>query len=123
MTLPLPALLAGKLADYVLSERPASDDDHVFLRMVAPYTGLVDHGSVYEVTAKTFRKAGVTSVKAGTRFLRHSAASRLLRAGVPLETISAVLGHADADSTNLYMSVDEQSLVGCVLAVPQGARS
>ncbi|MCZ7532697.1 MAG: site-specific integrase [Acidimicrobiia bacterium] len=123
LTLPLPALLAGKLADYVLSERPASDDDHVFLRMVAPYTGLVDHGSVYEVTAKTFRKAGVTSVKAGTRFLRHSAASRLLRAGVPLETISAVLGHADADSTNLYMSVDEQSLVGCVLAVPQGARS
>lgn len=123
LTLPLPEMLATKLADYVLSERPDSNDDHVFLRSVAPHTPLADHASVYRVTADTFRRAGVTSVKAGTRFLRHSAASRLLRAGVPLPTISAVLGHADADSTNLYMSVDEKRLLDCVLAVPAGARS
>src|SRR5690606_31915701 len=123
LTLPLPELLATKLADYILSERPDTDDDHVFLRSIAPPTPLADHASVYRVTADTFRKARVTSVKAGTRLLRHSAASRLLRAGVPLATISAVLGHADADSTNNYMSVDEQRLLDCVLAVPAGARS
>ena len=39
-------------------------------------------------------------MKAGTRFLRHNAASRLLRAAVPLPTISAVLGHASQESTN-----------------------
>lgn len=123
LTLPMPELMATKLADYVLSERPDTDDDHVFLRSVAPHTRLSDHASVYGVTAETFRRAGVTSVKAGTRFLRHSAASRLLRAGVPLPTISAVLGHADADSTNHYMSVDEERLLDCVLAVPAGALS
>lgn len=123
LTLPLPELLTTKLADYVLSERPDTVDDHVFLRAVAPHTPLADHASVYRVTADTFRKAGVTSVKAGTRLLRHSAASRLLAAGVPLATISAVLGHADADSTNQYMSVDNQRLLGCVLSVPEGARS
>jgi len=74
------------------------------------------------VTAETFRKADVTDVKAGTRFLRHSAASRLLRAAVPLPTISAVLGHASPESTNIYMSVDEDRLLECVLPVPDGAR-
>jgi site-specific recombinase XerD len=78
---------------------------------------------VHRVIAETFRKAGATDVKAGTRFLRHNAASRLLRAAVPLPTISAVLGHASPDSTNLYMSADRQRLLECVLPVPAGARA
>lgn len=123
LTLPLPALVTAKLADYILHERPGSGDDHVFLRSVAPHLRLADHASIYRVTAETFRKAGVTDVKAGTRLLRHSAASRLLRAAVPLSTISAVLGHASPESTNLYMSVDEARLLECVLAVPGGSRS
>jgi site-specific recombinase XerD len=74
------------------------------------------------VTATTFRAAGVTDVKAGTSLLRHSAASRLLRAAVPLPTISAVLGHASSESTNVYLSVDQARLLECVLPVPAGAR-
>jgi integrase len=124
LTLPLPALVMGKLADYVLDERPSSSgDDHLFLRSVAPHTRLTDHASVHWVTVKTFRKAGVRDVKAGTRFLRHNAASRLLAAAVPLPTISAVLGHASAESTNLYMSVDRERLLDCVLPVPESVRS
>ena len=123
VTLPLPGLLAAKLADYVLAERPDSDDDHVFLRSVAPYTGLVDHASIYKVTDETFRKAGVTDVRAGTRLLRHAAASRLLRAATPLPTIAAVLGHASQESTNVYLSVDEKRLRECVLPVPKRAWS
>jgi site-specific recombinase XerD len=55
--------------------------------------------------------------------LRHNAASRLLRAAVPLPTISAVLGHASPESTDLYLSVDEDHLLDCVLDVPGGTRS
>ena len=84
-----------------------------FLRSVAPHTRLGDHASVHRVTVETFRKAGVREVKAGTRLLRHNAASRLLAAAVPLPTISAVLGHASEESTNLYMSVDRARLLGC----------
>jgi integrase len=123
LSVPLSALVTARLADYVLGERPDSDDDHVFLRCVAPHTRLADHASIYRVTAETFRKAGVTDVKAGTRFLRHNAASRLVAAAVPLATISAVLGHASPESTNLYMSVDEARLLECVLPVPEGVRS
>lgn len=123
LTLPLPELVTAKLAAYILDERPVSNDDHVFLRSVAPHTQLADHASIYSVTAKTIRKAGVTDVKVGTLFLRHSAASRLLRAAVPLPTISAVLGHSSPESTNLYMSVDEDRMAECVLAVPKGPQS
>jgi integrase len=125
LTLPLPALVAARLAAYVLDERPGSADDHVFVRSVAPHVRLAGHSSVHRVITQTFRKAGVTDVRVGTRFLRHNAASRLLRAAVPLPTVSAVLGHASPDSTNLYMSVDRQRLLDCVLPVPvpAGARA
>lgn len=123
LTLPLAVLVTARLADYVLSERPSSGDDHVFLRCKAPHAKLADHASIYRVTATTFRAAGVTDLKVGTSVLRHSAASRLLRAAVPLPTISAVLGHADPESTNVYLSVDEARLIECVLPVPAGARS
>jgi integrase len=123
LSLPLPTLVIVKLADYVLDERPASDDDHVFLRKLAPHTGLAGHSSIHKVTVTTFEKAGVSDARAGTRLLRHNAASRLLRSAVPLPTISAVLGHASEESTNLYMSTDWDRLVECVLPVPAGVRS
>lgn len=123
LTLPLADLVSVKLADYVLHERPDCGDDHVFLRRKAPHTKLADHASIYRVTATTSRVAGVTDIKVGTRVLRHSAASHLLHAAIPLPTISAVLGHADGESTNVYLSVDRARLLECVLPVPAGARS
>lgn len=122
LTVPLTELLASRLADYVLHDRPQAGDDHVFLRRVAPHVRLGDHAAIHRVTAEVFRAAGVADVKAGTRLLRHNAASRMLRAATPLPTISAVLGHAREESTRQYMSVDEDRLLGCVLPVPQSAR-
>ena len=90
---------------------------------MAPHARLADHASIYRVIADVFGKAGVTEVKGGSRLLRHNAASRLLRAAVPLPTISAVLGHASPESTNLYMSVDHDRLLECVLDLPQDVRS
>jgi len=122
LTLPLPPLVMGKLCDYVLGERPATADEHVFVRSVAPHVHLADHASVHQVISATFAAAGVADGKAGTRFLRHSAATRLLRAAVPLPTISAVLGHSAEDSTSVYMNADRDRLLQCVLPVPAGAR-
>jgi integrase len=123
LTVPLTDLLVGRLADYVLDQRPDSPDDYVFVRSLAPHSRLADHASVHRVIAHVFGKAGVVDVKAGTRLLRHNAASRLLRAAVPLPTISAVLGHASPESTDLYLSIDRDRLLECVLEVPDGSRS
>src|SRR5699024_4173184 len=66
VTVPLPALVVTMLATYVLEERPEATDDHVFLRSIAPHSRLADHASMYTVSDKPDRKAGVTGVKAGT---------------------------------------------------------
>ena len=121
LRVPLTTSLVAKLAEYVLGQRPVSGDDHVFLRSVAPHVGLCDHASVHRVITGVFSKAGLTNVRAGTQLLRHNAASRMLRAAVPLPTISALLGHADPESTNQYMNVDQDRLAQCVLDVPEGA--
>jgi integrase len=122
LTVPLTNLLIGRLADYVLDDRPDSPDDHVFLRSVAPHTRLSGHATVHRVITTVFRRAGITDVQGGTRLLRHNAATRLLRASVPLPTISALLGHARPESTDLYLGVDRDRLLECVLDVPGRSR-
>jgi len=63
LTVPLTDLLVGRLADYVLDQRPDSPDDHVFLRSVAPHTRLSGHAAVHRVIATVFGKAGITGAK------------------------------------------------------------
>jgi len=123
LSVPLIELLTSRLADYLLHDRPRVSDDHVFVRRVAPHVRLGDHATIHRVTTEVFRVAGVANVNAGTRLLRHNAASRMLRAATPLPTISAVLGHASEESTRQYLSIDEARLLECVLAVPEGVRS
>lgn len=118
LTIPLPPAIAGKLAEYVLSERPDSVDGHIFLRTVAPHTQLADHASIYTVTRRVFKTAGLERTKVGTRLLRHNAASKLLREGTPLPTITAALGHSSPDSTDVNLSTDTEHMSACVLPLP-----
>lgn len=53
----------------------------------------------------------------GVHFLRHNTASSLVRNGVSLGTISAILGHSDPNSTNVYISTDSEKLKECVLSM------
>lgn len=122
LTVPLTDLLVSRLADYVLDQRPASPDEHLFLRSVASHTRLGDHAAVHRIITTVFCRAGITDVKGSTRLLRHNAATRLLRASVPLPTIAAVLGHASPESTDVYLSVDDVRLLDCVLDVPASVR-
>lgn len=121
LTLPLPPLVVGKLARYVLDERPVSDAKEVFLRLKAPHVALTDHATIYVIVNKVFRLSGVEDVKVGTRSLRYNAASKLLQAGTAVPTISAILGHAHSDSTNVYLNADTERLRACVL--PLSART
>lgn len=49
---------------------------------------------------------------------RHNAASAMLRAGVPMSDISAVLGHSDPNIVSVYLSTDAKRLAACTLRLP-----
>ncbi|MBQ9002051.1 MAG: tyrosine-type recombinase/integrase [Eggerthellaceae bacterium] len=123
VTVPMVPALAASMADYILGERPRADSRRVFLRSVAPHEPLADHASVYGITRRVFAQAGLDGVGAGTRLLRHTAATRLLRSGAALPVISAVLGHADPDATAVYMENDDEGMRECVLPLPKAVRA
>ncbi len=119
LVLPLSPLVGNAISGYLLDERPRTADRHVFVRRVAPHTGLTDHSSVYAILRRVFTLAGVGPGRCGSRLIRHTVASRMLMTGTASPTISAVLGHVDPSSADRYLSMDTDGLRSCVLPLPK----
>lgn len=119
VTVPMCPALAEALGRYLLESRPDSDSPNVFVRRLAPHVPLTDHSAVYAATRRVLSSVGVDG--GGSLLLRHSAASRMVSAGVRLPVVSAVLGHSEPDSTNAYIETDEEGMRSCVLPLPKGA--
>ena len=64
---------------------------------------------------KVCRESGITDLK--FHDLRHEAASRLLEAGWPLQAVQAMLGHADAKTTSIYINTTLSQLHDSMRAV------
>lgn len=65
---------------------------------------------------RDWERARAATVGDGVRFhdLRHSTASAMVNAGVPLHTIGAVLGHKDPRSTMRYSHLQRETLADAV---------
>jgi|GEM_PF-5589292 len=63
-------------------------------------------GHLLEKLKRVCRKAGIRREVANVHALRHSFGSHLRMAGVPLESISELLGHRDLSSTRIYAKAD-----------------
>ena len=115
--IPLSPAVGNSLSSYILTERPPSDSPCVFLRSVAPFRALSDHAACYAVVCRIFGRAGIRlgDERKGLHVLRHSAASRMLSCGVPVTTISCVLGHSNKSSTDVYLATDERRMRECGL--------
>jgi len=118
LSLPLLADVGEAIADYLLHARPAGgSDDHLFLRLQAPFTGLVSR-DLYHVAAQAFTRAGIPAPEgmgSGLRVLRASMATRMLEAEVPLAVIAGSLGHQGTGSTRHYLAGDERRMRECCL--------
>ena len=114
------ASYGNDIADYILNERPQGKSDYVFLKTFAPF-GHLGTGSIYETLKKLEKLAGIKKEgrPVGSRIIRHHAASSMLRAGIPMSDISAVLGHRDPNIVSVvYLSTDAMSLAACMLPLP-----
>lgn len=115
--LPLPVPLGNAIVRYLQKERPDACNNYLFVRSVAPFYPLVGATSCYSIVKSIFKIAGISK---GTRIwgmhmLRHNAASMMVKNEVPISTIAAILGHANIDTTSIYLTMDEKKLRECVL--------
>ncbi len=117
LVVPLFPAVGNAIADYILEERPKISSGFLFVRQLAPYLPLSGHSACYCIIRTVFERAGIQLSEGicGTRLLRHNAASKLLKNGVSVETIAAVLGHSDPDSTEIYLTTDDIRIRECGL--------
>ncbi len=119
--LPLTTAIGNALSAYIINERPIASEQRVFLRSQAPHKPLSDHAACYGLIRRAFINAGIRlgNERRGTHLLRHSAASNMLAKGVPITTISSMLGHSDKTSTDMYLTTDIASLRICALSLTE----
>ena len=118
LILPLNESVLGSLADYILNGRPQSDDERIFLRSLAPFTGFKDGVSVACVFRRYLKKAGLAhELHDGRTFhgIRRMIGTQMAGESVPVTTIAQVLGHQSIVPTKQYISLDLKGLNKCIL--------
>ena len=78
----------------------------LFLSTHAPMDRPLSSVTVSAIVARAIKRAGVVAPSKGAHLLRHSAATEMLRQGLPLEDIGTVLRHRSVETTAHYAKVD-----------------
>lgn len=123
VTLPIPSEVGWAVIDYLKYGRPKVDSSIVFVRHMAPFLPFSEGDHLSQLIKNYMVIAHLPTLKKhrGMHSLRHTAASRMLEHGTPLVVISDILGHADTDSTTVYLKVDLNKLKECCLNTPEVA--
>lgn len=74
--------------------------------------------TVSTTVSKTMTRAGINA-RFTPHSLRHTFATRLLRAGVGIEKVRILMGHENLDTTQIYTLVDGQQLGDAIRALPR----
>jgi integrase len=117
--MPLPAQVATALADYLRHGRPPTAERAVFVHHRAPRGARGEASLVRIAVRRAYARAGLDPRLTGTHILRHTAATRLLRAGASMKEIADVLRHRCLDTSAIYSKVDRTALQGVALAWPE----
>jgi integrase len=118
--LPLTSAVGEAILDYLRHDRPESVHREVFLRANAPFSPFARGSSLTTVVGRRMQRAGVTATgKHGAHAFRYARAVGLLRAAVPLKTISDLLGHSTSAATEIYLKLDTDELCEVALDVPE----
>jgi site-specific recombinase XerD len=118
--LPLPQDAGDALLAYIEQARPTVREGRVFLRLQAPF-GPLESSSIACLVARARTRAGVEGGPTGSHVFRHSLATSLVRAGVSLEAIGAILRHQSPETTAIYAKVDVTMLARVAQPWPGGA--
>lgn len=104
-SLPLPQEVGDAILHYLQQGRPVLPVPEVFTTVLAPRRPLT-RAAVTHIVRSALLRAGVKAPINGAHVLRHSAATTLLRQGVSLAGVGAVLRHRSPMTTLHYAKVD-----------------
>ena len=103
--LPLTQEVGDTMIAYIEQVRPRLSTPRLFITDTAPIRPLT-RIAVKCIVRRTLKRAGIKSAHQGAHVLRHSAATAMLRHGVSLTGVGAVLRHRSPAMTMHYAKVD-----------------
>lgn len=118
VVLPLTEEIGDALIAYLRDGRPPTARREVFLRHLAPFEPFGQDNNLHHIVCACRRRAGIKLPERshkGLHSLRHTLATRLLEAGVAMQTISGVMGHLSPETTRIYTKVDLAALRNAAL--------
>jgi len=107
--LPLPQDV-GDESSTISSAAPGSATATTSSFETAPFRSFAHGDGVSSVVKRAMKRAGIVTPAKGAHVLRHTAATEMLRHGVPLDRIALVLRHRGVDTTAYYAKADVNSL-------------
>ena len=122
-TFPLPARVGRAVAAYPRRGRPATKSNHVLVRHYMPVGQALRSSDVTGTVRRAFGRAGLHLPSMGAHVLRHTTASRLVRAGVSFKQVADVMRHCHIDTTRIYTKVDWPRLADVALPWPTAVAS
>jgi integrase len=119
LLLPLTQEVGEAILNYLRRGRPKTHLREVFIRSRAPHGPFTCGSSLYTVFQRRIRQAGIQPEgRRGPHAIRYARATSLLRASVPLKSISDLLGHRSTASTGVYLKLATEDLRSVALDVP-----
>lgn len=121
LTLPLPGDVGWAVIDYIRHGRPEADCRQVFVKHRYPFTAFGSSTSAGSRLGYYARRAGMVFPAGrshGLHSLRGALAVAMLKSDTPPPVVTAVLGHASANTTAAhYFRLDTEHLRRCALDV------
>ena len=113
LEIPLTEEVGTAMIDYLKHGRPQTDSHHIFVLHNSPFTPFGINANLHHVIDKYRRNAGITlpeGCRRGFHTLRHTVATRLHEADVPIHVIASLLGHSSVETTRHYAKVNIEQL-------------
>ena len=117
--LPLLSEIGEALAAYLHDDRDIGASRRVFLRRLAPRTGLTGPAAIGHIVRLALVRAGVRRSDRGTAHLfRHGLATKMIRHGASISEIAEILRHRSQTTTAIYAQVSFEALRTMALPWP-----